>query len=358
MKVSEKTIHDANNFGKAVETIATNTGIQPQEILSRDVQITQKDVKDIAKMPPEKQKEAIEAIKKAKTPKESKKAVSEQKAKIEEEKRQNRIEVAQEKAKENPPSMARQIIQGDFLDVAIQEESIDLVVTSPPYNLDMDYGAGTDDALSYVGWLDFLYHAFVKLFALVKKDGGRLCMNVPLDTFKGGVHHAVYADVLNTAVRAGFKYNFTIIWNEGNISSGTANGTFAKADSPYVIAPVETIIVLYRENWAKPGGGVSTITAPDFKTCVNGLWTFPGEKASKIGHPTPFPVELARRCIQLFSYFGDTVLDPFLGSGTTLVACTNDDRKGIGVEISPAFCDLARVRVAEAEAKAAEKKKE
>jgi site-specific DNA-methyltransferase (adenine-specific) len=358
MKVSEKTIHDSNNFGKAVEKIAENTGIQPQEILSRDVQISQKDVKDIAKMPPEKQKEAITQIKKSKTPKETKKAVQEKKAEIEEEKRQKRIEEAKEKTKASPPSMVHQIIPGDFLDAAIEEESIDLVVTSPGYNLGKDYGVDVDDAMPYEKWLDFLYQAFVKLHVLVKTDGGRLCVNVPLDTFKGDVHRPVYADVLKTALDAGFTYNFTIIWNEGNISSGTAYGTFAKADSPYCIAPVETIIVLYRENWEKPEGGVSTITAVDFKAWANGLWAFPGEKASKIGHPAPFPVELAHRCIQLFSCFGDTVLDPFLGSGTTLVACANDDRKGIGIEINPVYCDLARVRVAEAEATAAEKKKE
>jgi len=78
---------------------------------------------------------------------------------------------------------------------------------------------------------------------------------------------------------------------------------------------------------------------------TNGLWTFPGEKRSRAGHPSPFPVELPKRCIKLFSFVGDTILDPFLGSGTTLIACALLKRKGIGVEIDENYCKVAKERL-------------
>ena len=78
---------------------------------------------------------------------------------------------------------------------------------------------------------------------------------------------------------------------------------------------------------------------------TNGIWSFSGESKKKVGHPAPFPIELPRRCIKLFSYTGDTVLDPFLGSGTTLIAAYLNKRKGIGVEIDKEYCDLAIKRL-------------
>lgn len=74
-------------------------------------------------------------------------------------------------------------------------------------------------------------------------------------------------------------------------------------------------------------------------------WTFSGESKKKIGHPAPFPIELPKRCIKLFSYVGDIVLDPFMGSGTTVVASKMLDRKSMGIEISREFCELAFNRV-------------
>jgi site-specific DNA-methyltransferase (adenine-specific) len=78
---------------------------------------------------------------------------------------------------------------------------------------------------------------------------------------------------------------------------------------------------------------------------TNGVWTFNGESKKRIGHPAPFPIELPRRCIKLFSYTSDTVLDPFLGSGSTLLACMAEKRKGIGVDIDKQYCVLAKGRL-------------
>jgi site-specific DNA-methyltransferase (adenine-specific) len=78
---------------------------------------------------------------------------------------------------------------------------------------------------------------------------------------------------------------------------------------------------------------------------TNGLWTFSGESKKKIGHPAPYPIELPKRCMKLFSYVGDTILDPFLGSGTTLVATYQNNRKGVGVEFDKKYCKISLERL-------------
>ncbi len=240
------------------------------------------------------------------------------------------------------------IINDDFLKTElIPENSIDLIVTSPPYNVDVHYGNFRDD-MPYEKYLEFTEKWLKKALRLVKPDG-RMCLNIPLDKSKGRNEEgfqSVYADILSIAKKVGWKYFSTIIWNEGNISRRTAWGSWLSARAPYVIAPVEVIVVLYKNRWRKTsGGGISDITRDEFIEWTNGLWTFPGENRKKIGHPAPFPLELPKRCIKLFSYVGDTVLDPFLGSGTTLIACALLKRKGIGVEIDSAYCEIAKKRV-------------
>ena len=144
----------------------------------------------------------------------------------------------------------------------------------------------------------------------------------------------------------GWKYHSTIIWNEQNISKRTAWGSWLSASAPFVIAPVEVIVVLYKERWKKiSGSGKSDISKEEFIEWTNGVWNFMGESKKRIGHPAPFPVELPKRCIKLFSFVGDTVLDPFLGSGSTLIACVLTNRKGIGVEIDKNYCELAKNRL-------------
>ena len=226
---------------------------------------------------------------------------------------------------------------------AVKNGSVDLIVTSPPYNVDIKYNSH-DDKISYEDYLEFSRKWMTRCFEWLKKDG-RFCLNIPLDKNKNG-QQSVGADITTMARKIGFKYHSTIIWNEGNISRRTAWGSWMRASAPFVIAPVELIVVLYKENWKKTSGSkISDISRDDFMNWTNGLWTFQGESKKRTGHPAPFPIELPHRCIKLFSYVDDLVLDPFLGSGTTLVAAILEKRKGIGIDVDEEYCKLAKKRL-------------
>lgn len=222
-------------------------------------------------------------------------------------------------------------------------EFIDLIVTSPPYNLDIKYGKYEDD-IEYEDYLKFS-EVWMKNCYKWSKSQARFCLNIPLDKNKGG-QKSVGADLTKIAQDVGWKYHSTIIWNEGNISRRTAWGSWLSASAPYVIAPVELIVVLYKDEWKKTNGSrKSDITKAEFMEWTNGLWTFNGESKKRIGHPAPFPVELPLRCIKLFSFVGDIVFDPFAGSGTTLVTAYNLNRFAVGVEIDKNYCQLAKNRI-------------
>ncbi len=238
------------------------------------------------------------------------------------------------------------VIHADVRTTAkVEPASVDLVVTSPPYNVDVDYGTH-DDGQSYASYLEFNRAWLARCFRWLRDDG-RLCLNIPLDKNKDG-QQSVGADLTGIAKQVGFRYHSTIIWNEGNISRRTAWGSWMSASAPYVIAPVELIVVLYKSSWKKLQAGASDISRKDFMDWTNGLWTFNGESRKRTGHPAPFPLELPRRCIRLFSFVGDTVLDPFMGSGTTLVAAAECGRRGVGIEIERRYCTLACERFAAA----------
>ena len=135
---------------------------------------------------------------------------------------------------------------------AIELNSIDLIVTSPPYNVDINY-EGYKDNIPYDKYLEFSEKWLRKCYELAKEDG-RLCLNIPLDKSKGRSEESfqsVYADITNIAKKVGWKYQSTIIWNEQNISRRTAWGSWLSASAPYVIAPVEVIVVMYKKKWKK-----------------------------------------------------------------------------------------------------------
>jgi len=235
-----------------------------------------------------------------------------------------------------------EILLDDFIKSKITSNSIDLIVTSPPYNVGIAYSQYEDNS-SYKEYLDFSIKWFKKALSVLTDDG-RMCLNIPLDKNKGG-HKSVYADLTFLAKKVGFQYHSTIVWNESNISRRTAWGSFMSASAPYVIAPVEMIVLFYKKQWKKLHKGKSDIAKQEFMDWTSGVWNFSGESKKRIGHPAPFPIELPKRCIKLFTYVDDTVLDPFIGSGTTLIACHQLKRKGIGVEIDKNYFDLAIKRI-------------
>ena len=225
----------------------------------------------------------------------------------------------------------------------VKEKTIDLIITSPPYNVGIKYNSH-NDKMSYKDYLSFTREWLTKCYKLIKDDG-RFCLNIPLDKNKGG-QQSVCADITTIAKEVGWRYHSTIIWNEGNISRRTAWGSWLSASAPYVIAPVEVIVILYKDQWKKISGSrKSDINKEEFMKWTNGVWNFSGESKKRVGHPAPFPVELPRRCMKLFSFIGDTVFDPFLGSGSTLIACVKNNRKGIGIEIDKNYCKLAKQRI-------------
>ena len=228
---------------------------------------------------------------------------------------------------------------------AVADGTLDLIVTSPPYNVGLSYDEKTDDSVSYQDYLKFSRQWLKNCFHWTK-IGGRLCLNIPLDKNKEG-KQSVGADITLIARKIGWRYHAAIVWNEGNISRRTAWGSWCSATAPHVIAPVELILVLYKGEWKRDGKGrVSDIQKAEFMDWTCGVWTFNGESKKRIGHPAPFPRELPRRCIKLFSFVGDAVFDPFAGSGTTLIEAIINSRRAYGLEIEGKYRDLALNRIA------------
>jgi site-specific DNA-methyltransferase (adenine-specific) len=221
----------------------------------------------------------------------------------------------------------------------IDDESVDLTVTSPPYNLDMSYNGYKDDVpyQAYLNWVE----TWARTLLRVSSVGGRACINIPLDTNKGG-KRAVYADYVQAFTRAGWRYHTTIVRNEQNISRRTAWGSWRKPSAPFVTAPVEMIPVFYKRTWKRSDQGKTwDIDAKDFMDWSLGLWTFPGANPTRAGHPAPYPEELPKRLILLYSYREDLILDPFVGSGTTCLAAKGQGRRSIGVELDEHYARLA-----------------
>ena len=226
----------------------------------------------------------------------------------------------------------------------LADESVDLVVTSPPYNLDVAYNGYGDD-IPYERYLEWVGLWAAELYR-VSVSGGRACINVPLDSNKGG-KRPVYADYIRAFLAAGWTYQTTIVWNESNISRRTAWGSWLNPSAPFVTAPVEMIPVFHKGPWKRDKRGRSTdIERNEFLEWTLGMWTFPGESPRRVGHPAPFPEELPKRLIKLYSFVEDTVLDPFLGSGTTLAVAKRLGRRAVGVDVDPHYCELAAQRLA------------
>jgi site-specific DNA-methyltransferase (adenine-specific) len=246
-----------------------------------------------------------------------------------------------------------QIYHDDSTDLSFLEAgSVQLIVTSPPYNLGKDYGTARDDT-TYHSYLDWVARWCGQLWRVLE-PGGRLCLNIPIDinlSFDAGGKRTtqkrpVLADFTHRLVNdEGWLYNTTILWLERNISRRTAWGSWLSASDPWVNTAAEAILVLSKERRKRDGRGrTSDMERDEFMQWALGIWEFHGESSKRFGHPAPFPEELPRRLIQLFSFQGDTVLDPFLGSGTTCRVAKDLGRRSIGVELDAGYCQVAALR--------------
>ena len=244
---------------------------------------------------------------------------------------------------EIPESILDNIITGDSRNMEkIPDNSVHLMVTSPPYNVVKEY----DDNLTLSEYLNLLKAVFKETWRIVV-PGGRVAINITNVGRKPYV--PLHAFVINIMLDLGFHMRGEIIWNK-SASAGvsTAWGSFASASNPCLRDIHEYILIFSKlTNKLERSKKVSTISKEDFIEWSKSIWTFSAVSARKIGHPAPFPEELPHRLIQFFTYEGDVVLDPFIGSGTTALAAMKLNRHYIGYEISPEYANLARKRIEE-----------
>lgn len=233
----------------------------------------------------------------------------------------------------------------------IPDNSVHLMVTSPPYNVGKEY----DQDLTLQSYLEFLKRVWSEVYRVLA-PGGRACINVANLGRKPYIPLNAYLSLMMQEV--GFLMRGEIIWNKAaSASPSTAWGSWRSATNPTLRDVHEYILVFSKDSFQreKTGNQVSTISKDDFLELSKSVWSFPAESARKIGHPAPFPVELPRRLIEFYSYVGDVVLDPFMGSGQTALAALQTGRNYIGYEIDPRYAAMAERRIREfLEAKMAE----
>ena len=242
------------------------------------------------------------------------------------------------------------IITGDARDMrSVADASVHLVVTSPPYWQLKDYGGdgqiGFDDSYeSYINNLNLVWQECHR----VLRGGCRLCVNIG-DQFARSVYYGRYkvipirTEIIRFCETIGFDYMGAVIWQKV-ITSNTTGGATVMGSYPYpnngILKLDYEFILLFKKlgdcrKVAKAVKEESKMSKEEWNTYFHGHWNFRGEKQDK--HLAMFPLELPRRLIKMFSFVGDTVLDPFLGSGTTCLAAMNLRRNSLGYEVNEAF---------------------
>lgn len=243
--------------------------------------------------------------------------------------------------------MLNSIYTGDCIEVmrGMPSDSVHLVVTSPPYNVGIDYGEDYDDSKSM-----HEYKLFITAVACQMKrmlvDGGRAVINV------AGTARNPYRSLQSYWTRhmekVGFMMRGDIIWNKGQIARGsTAWGSYASASNPVLRDMHEYILVFSNGSMGRKEEGESTMSGEEFLRWTESIWKVQPESAKQVGHPAPFPIAIPHRLINLYSYKGDIVMDPFCGSGTTCVAARNCGRQYVGIERNPKFVKLAEKRLSQ-----------
>ncbi len=245
--------------------------------------------------------------------------------------------------------------------------SVALVVTSPPYFAGKTYEQALGEGHipgSYVDYLDMLEGVF-RSCADVLEPGGRIAVNVA--NLGRKPYRSLAADVITILQdRLGLLLRGEIIWRKADGASGNcAWGSFRNASNPVLRDLTERVVVASKGRFdrarTRPDREAlglpyeNTIAKSDFMDWTTDVWDIPSESAVRVGHPAPFPVELPQRLIELYTYRGDLVLDPFMGSGSTAVAAVHTDRHFVGYDTDPEFARAATDRADQARAERAQR---
>jgi site-specific DNA-methyltransferase (adenine-specific) len=225
--------------------------------------------------------------------------------------------------------------------VELPDNSVHLMVTSPPYNVGKLY----DKELSLDEYRGFLSNVW-KEVERVLVPGGRVCINVANLGRKPYI--PLHAFIIEDMQKLGFLMRGEVIWDKGaSVSSSIAWGTYLSAKNPVLRDAHEYILIFSKQSFTR---GIkenmkSTISKEEFIELTKSIWSFNAESATRVGHPAPFPLELPLRCIKLYTFEGENVLDPFMGSGTTALASMLLNRHYIGYDVNKDYVDLAQKRI-------------
>lgn len=223
----------------------------------------------------------------------------------------------------------------------LPDNSVHLMVTSPPYNVTKEY----DDDLTLDDYRGLLKRVFTETYRVLV-NGGRACVNVANLGRKPYI--PLHAYIIQDMSEIGFRMRGEIIWDKAaSASPSTAWGSWRSASNPTLRDIHEYILVFSKGTFQRvKAEKKNTIAKDEFLEYTKSVWQMPAERAKRVGHPAPFPVELPRRLIQLFTFEGDVVLDPFCGSGSTCIAAKNTKRIYVGYELKSEYIALAEKRIA------------
>ncbi len=222
----------------------------------------------------------------------------------------------------------------------LPDNCIHLMITSPPYNVGKEY----DKDMDIHEYRNFLLRVWRETYRVLA-PGGRACINVANLGRKPYI--PLHAFVIEDMLSVGFIIRGEIIWvKKGGGAPSTAWGTWMSAKNPVLRDEHEYILVFSKGKLDRDAKGKrSTIAKEEFLEFTKSVWYIKPESAKKIGHPAPFPEELPYRLIQLYTFKEDVVLDPFMGSGQTAIACLKTDRIFIGYEVDSNYVKLANKRI-------------
>ena len=233
--------------------------------------------------------------------------------------------------------------------VELPDDSVHLMVTSPPYNVGKEY----DEDSSLEDYRAFLKRVWAETYRVLV-PGGRACVNIANLGRKPYI--ALHSLLIQDWLELGGLMRGEIIWNKAESSSGsTAWGSWMSAANPTLRDVHEYILVFSKGMFGRkcPADRKNTISRDEFLEYTKSVWTFPAERARRVGHPAPFPVALPYRLTQLYTFEGEVVLDPFMGSGQTALAAVKSNRHYVGYELSEEYAALAQRRIDEYWARAA-----